>query len=74
MAATPAGTGVATSAYRLIVGWLAVILLLVMAAQTRLGYMFVYYFLLLALLLLLVAHSQNVTALFAGAQQPLSEG
>lgn len=71
-ATTPAGSGTATSAYRLIVGWFLLILLLAAASQTRLGYMFVYYFLLLALILLLVTHSQNVTALLRGVNQPLS--
>lgn len=69
---TDPGTGTATSAYRMIVGWTFLILLLIGLAQVRLGYMFVYYFLLLALLLLLVTHSQNVTALLRGASQPLS--
>lgn len=69
---TTGSTGDMQSAYRWVIAWLAIIILLGVLNRTRLGHVVIYYALALCLCLLIVLEAQNIAQIFAPLGQTAS--
>lgn len=69
---TTGGTGDMQSAYKWVIAWVAIIVLLGVLNRTRLGHVVIYYALALCLCLLIVLEAGNIAQIFAPLGQTAS--